>query len=454
MIDNLIVAIYLILILLVGLHYRSKSESLKGYGAFSNSNKFILVATIFAAAVGGGTTFGLAEKAFTHNLAYSYGILLTIPVDILIAFILIPKLTKYHGSISAGDIIAKYYGNTGRVITGIGTLFVSIGYLAAQINVSGRIFQYILDIEKNHSVILSYVMVIIYTAIGGLRSVVFTNILQFIAMLLAIPIITFVGISATGVGNIILSIKPEQYLLNNSELISGTIYAALGFSVMGFYPSFIQRTVINKNSETVKSAIIIKSIIYAFFIICITINGLLAFVIDPLQNSALAVPNMIDLIMPIGIKGLVICGLLAAVTSTASSDLNIASISIINDIFRPISHIYSPHILLRLAQIMTVIIGSSAIIIALSFDHVVDLVIFSASFWSPMILVPLIACLFDIKVPLYAFITCTFVGLSSFVIWEYLALIPSLKGVFVGTLANFICFIAFKKILEKSSRTS
>lgn len=448
MIDIFIIIGYLISILSIGIYYRSRSESLKGYGRFLNSNKFILVATIFATAVGGGTTFGLAEKSFTHNLSYSYGILLTIPIDILIAFTLIPKLTKYYGSISVGDIIAKHYGDSGRVITGIAALFVSVGYLAAQIHVSGRIFEYIFEIGKNQSIILSYIVVIIYTAIGGLRSVIFTNILQFFAMLLAIPIITFIGVNTIGFDAIISSIKPESYLLNNESLILNTFYAALGFSVMGFYPSFIQRTVINKDSETIKSAIIIKSIIYAAFIICITINGLLAFAIDPTQSSSLAVPRMIDLIIPIGIKGVVISGLLASVTSTASSDLNIASISIINDIFRPIAHIYKQDILLRLAQIMTVVIGSLAIIIALLFEHVVDLVIFSASFWSPMILVPLIACLFDIKIPLYAFLTCVIVGFLSFILWEYYALIPTLKGVFIGTFANFICFLFFKKILR------
>lgn len=452
MIDILIVATYLILMLVIGLYYRSKSKSLSGYGAFTTgSNKFILVATVFATAVGGGTTFGITEKAFDHNLSYSYGLLFTVPIDILIAFILVPRLINHYGSISVGDIIAKNYGNIGRVITGIAALFVSIGYLAAQINVSGRIFQYLINVNKNEGVVLSYIIVIIYTTIGGLRSVIFTNILQFIAMILAIPVITFIGIGTTGIESIITSIEPKQYLLNNSDLITSTICAALSFSVMGFYPSFIQRTIINKESQDIKQAIIIKSIIYIFFILCITINGLLAFVIDPNQDPTLAVPKMIDIIIPIGIKGLIISGLLASVTSTASSDLNIASISIVNDIFRPVAHIYNQRSLLYLAQIMTVILGSSAIIIALSFDQVVDLVIFSAGFWSPMILVPLIASLFGATISPHAFIVCTIIGIISFLTWEYFALITNLKGVFVGTIANLICFILFKKLSQKIS---
>lgn len=446
MIDILIIAIYIVLMLVIGLYYRSKAHSLAGYGSFkASSSKFILVATIFATAVGGGTTFGLAEKAFTHDLSYSYGLLLTILVDIFIAVILVPRLANHYGAISSGDIIAKNYGNIGRVITGIASLLVSIGYLAAQINVSGRIFQYILEIDKNESIALSYILIIIYTAIGGLRSVIFTNVLQFIAMLFAIPIITFFGIGSTGLESIASSIEPQNYLPDNSELITATACAALSFSVMGLHPSFIQRTTMNKDPQNIRSAIIIKSIIYAFFILCITMNGLLAFAIDPLQNSALAVPKMIDMIIPIGVKGLVICGLLAAVTSTASSDLNIAAISLVNDIFRPISHIYNQRTLLYLAQIVTVILGSSAIIVALSFNHIVDLVIFSAGFWSPIILTPLVATLFNITISVKGFVICTIVGIFSFLAWEYFALIPNLKGVFVGTMANLLCFTALHR---------
>ena len=196
MIDNLIVLAYLVTVLCIGLYYRSTSASLHGYGSMSSNKStstFLLVATIFATAVGGGTTFGISEKAFSGNLAYSYALLLTVPVDILIAFYLVPKVTMHHGAVSVGDIMKKFYGKPGRIITGIAAVLISVGYLAAQVNVSGRIFQYILGVDHREGVILSYVIVIIYTSIGGLRSVVFVNLLQFLAMIASIPLVTFIG---------------------------------------------------------------------------------------------------------------------------------------------------------------------------------------------------------------------------------------------------------------------
>ena len=446
MIDTAIVIIYLASVLLVGIYYRSRSSSLKGYGSMNNpqgTSKLLLVATIFATAVGGGTTFGIAEKAFAHDLSYTYALLLTVPVDILIAFIIVPKLVVHNGATSMGDIMFKFYGAPGRVITGIAAVLISVGYLAAQINVSGRIFEYILDIGRVEGIVLSYIIVIIYTAVGGLRSVVFANLLQFFAMLTAIPLVALIGVYGIGIEKFAGDIPKAKYALDNWSIVQSTISIALSFSVMGIIPTFIQRAIINKDPSSIKSAIMIKILVYVFFIVCVTINGLVAFVMMPDQDSTLAIPYMIDSIIPVGLKGLVVAGLLAAVMSTADSDLNIASISMINDIFRPIFKINKQGFLLFLAKITTLILGSGAILLALWFNNVVDLVIFAAGFWAPMILVPFVGALFGFVIPIRSFVITSLCGMISFVAWEYFNSASDLKGVFAGTVMSYLLFGCF-----------
>lgn len=447
MIDSIIIISYLILVLTVGIYYRSKAKSFRGYSEVKGqASIFLLVATVFATSVGGGTTFGIAEKSFSHDLSFTYALWFTIPIDIIVAFYVVPKLIEHYGAISVGDIIAKYYGPIGRIISGISSFFVSIGYIAAQINVSGRIFEHTLGFDHNDGVVFSYIIVIIFTAIGGLRSVISTNILQFIAMISAIPVITIVGLYKVGIDHLTSVIEPKYYILDNWELWINVICTTLSFSVMGFYPAFIQQALINKTDSKIKLAIVIKSIVYALFILCITINGLLAFALDPIQSSAFAIPNMIDVIIPTGLKGLVMVGLLASVTSTASADLNVASISIINDIFSPILHSKNQRLLLLAARILTVVIGSMAIVLALNFDHVVDLIVFSGGFWAPIIFVPLIAALLNIKVSLKAFVVSGIIGFLTFCTWEYTQILPPLKGVFVGTIANLASFSLFMSL--------
>lgn len=448
-IDTIIVFLYLILLLIFGIYNKSKLTSFTNYADIRNkahNSKLFLVATIFASSVGGATTFGIAEKAFSGNVAYTYGLMLTIPIDILIAVYVVPQIIKHYGAESIGDIMSVYYGKAGRFIAGITTIIVSIGFVAAQISVSSYIFQYLLKINYVEGVILSYGIVIIYTTFGGIQSVVFTNLIQFFAMIIAIPIIAICGMQEIGFLTFInqIPIKKISFFTNDgsNELLINTISAMLGFYVMNLYPNFIQRTLINKNPKETSKAIYIKSVIYALFLILVTINGLIAYDLFPSLSSTLAIPYLIEQIVPSGLQGFVIIGFLAAVMSTADSDLNITTISLIKDLLNPLLKIQDQRKLLTIARITNVIIGSSAIIISLRFNNVIDLVVFITGFWGPIILVPLIFALFEITISTRMMIISGNIGAITFLIWEYYVArqFYGIRGVFVGTLASLIIF--------------
>ena len=340
MIDITIVFVYLVALLIIGILQKSKQSGFKIFskiGDNASKSKLMLVATIFASTIGGGATFGIAEKAFVGDLAYSYGLFLALPIDILIAIFIIPRLIKHYGAESVGDIMSVYYGNVGRYISGLSAILVSIGLVAAQISVSGRIFEYILQIDYVLGVIFSYGIIVVYTTIGGLRSVLFANQFQFFAILVAIPAISFFGLYEIGLENFVHSVPLEKIsFASNPDLFTTTITLALGFIVMNLFPTFIQRALINKDSAVTSQAIYIKSAIYAVFLVFITLNGLIAFVKFPEVNASLALPHLIDHIIPVGIRGFVVIGLLAAVMSTADSDLNITSVTLVKDFLSPI----------------------------------------------------------------------------------------------------------------------
>lgn len=459
--DNIIVLLYLVLILFLGIYRSTNLDSFKNYASVQDrikNSKLILVATIFASSVGGVTTFGIAEKAFSGDISYTYGLILAIPIDLLIAIYLVPRIIKHYGAESVGDILSKYYGKSGRFVAGITSVIVSTGFLAAQISVSGYIFQYFLKINYINGVIISYIIVLLYTTIGGLQSIMFTNLVQFFAVVIAIPIITLFGLYKIGLSNFLYQLPQEKiYFAHNNvlatDLIINTIAAMLGFYVMNLYPTFIQRALINNNPNKTRNAIFMKSAIYMIFLILITINGLIAFNLYPAEPSNLALPYLIDQIIPKGLQGVVIIGLLASVMSTADSDLNITSISIVKDLLNPILKVENQRQLLLIARITNVFIGCFAIFVALAFDNVIDLVIFITGFWGPIILVPLVFAFFNITIDQRIMVLSGLSGATSFLSWEYYSFgnYFRLKGVFIGTVVSFIVFCLGLVIRHKSS---
>lgn len=178
--------------------------------------------------------------------------------------------------------------------------------------------------------IISYGMIIFFNLIGGVRSIFANHVLQFIAVIIAIPIIFFLGIKYIGSSHIISYIQSDHIKLSLDRNLILTIFT---FTIMTFHPSLIQRVAVSKDIDTVKNAIYIKSAIYAILIILISFNGIFAIILEKDIVAWQALPYMINKIIPTGFKGFVIIGLLASVISTADSELNISSISLIKDIF-------------------------------------------------------------------------------------------------------------------------
>jgi SSS family solute:Na+ symporter len=271
--------------------------------------------------------------------------------------------------------------------------------------------------------VVSYSIVIIYTSFGGLKSVITNNILQFFTMIIAIPALTIFGIREIGFDHFIDNVPVSKYSLSDNKLLWDTIWLTLSFSVMGCYPTLIQRALLNKNSTYMTSAMVIKSIVYVFFIICIALNGLIALQIMPGALGNEALQYTINTIMPNGLKGLVVIGFLAATMSTADTDLNVASVSSAQDIFKPLFKMSNQDNLLFFARVASVAIGGISILISITFDSIVDIVLTVAGLWAPIMLVPFLSVVFNKTISQRGLVVSIISGMIGLILWLYL-LVP------------------------------
>ncbi len=445
-VDLVIIFAYLLLLLLVSIYHRSTISSFASYSNVSSSfvvGKLLLVATIFASSVGAGTIFGITEKVFIGDLSYTYALLIVLPIDIIIGFYIVPRISKYYGAQTVGDIMFHYYGLVGRFIAGAATIVVCIGFISMQISVGAYIFEYILKVNWVTGLIVSYGIIIIYTTIGGLNSIIFSNLLQFCVVIIAVPLITIFGINEIGISEFIDKIPMDIIVpTSDNNLCRNVMVATLSFLVMNLYPTLIQRTLINRTSLDTTKAIYIKSGIFFIFLILVTLNGIIAHELYPDAKSNFALPNLINSIIPVGARGFVIAGLLAAVMSTADADLNVTSSTMVKDFFIPIFKIENHKNLLSISRVTNILIGGFSIILALKFNNIIDILVFITGFWGPIIVVPLVFALFDITVSKKFLILSAASGCVSFILWEvYCVELFYVRGVFVGTLVNLIIFL-------------
>jgi len=180
---------------------------------------------------------------------------------------------------------------------------------------------------------------------------------------------------------------------------------------------------------------------------------LIALVIDPSINGNQSIPFLAKFLLSDGFKGLVFSGLIAIVVSSASSFLNSASISFVNDVVKPIydKNEIKDSKLLIIARIGTAIIGIGSVLFSLLFSNVMDILVNAYNFWSPLILIPFVSVVLGKAGTKQQFWTsCIFslicmITIEIFPIEQY-----NIPTVVIGVIASLIGYIITPLILSSN----
>lgn len=394
MVDLVIIAIYFALIMWIGLKSGNKINGIKEFSVGNrNFSVPVLVAALSGTLIGGGGTFGLAEKVFSSGLIFLVAYCGILVERILTSTLVAEKMQPFFGMITAGDIMGQLYGKNAKVITGIATVTTSIFILGAHITTTGFIFQSFTGIPLNIGLMISTIAVLIYSAYGGIAAVSFTDVVQFCFMLVSIPLVAFLTLSEVGGFAGIVEAVPKSHLnlfeLDRASILQhGAVF--LSYSLPALYPVVIQRMLMAKNIRQIKVSLYLNTFLSAFYFSIIALIGLLALTKDPNLNAQHAFPFLIQQTMPTGIKGLIIVGLLATVMSTVDSFLNLIGVSFTNDVLQPLTKSQLPEKQqLIIARVTMVFISLAGLISAMYFNGILENVFASMNLWLPFIFPPL-----------------------------------------------------------------
>ena len=130
---------------------------------------------------------------------------------------------------------------------------MGIGSTVAQIVALGFVFNYLLGIDTNVGMLIGGSVIVTYSAFGGVRSVITTDIIQFAVLVIAIPIILNIAVSYIGGYEIFFTqvahnSQPE-YQAND---LWGYALIFASFCIPSLYPAMIQRCLIARDAEATK----------------------------------------------------------------------------------------------------------------------------------------------------------------------------------------------------------
>ena len=455
MLDIAIVVIFFVINILIGIYSGRNINTFSEYSVWKRSfGSFALCASLTASFLGGGYIMGNAAKAYSMGMVYAYGLIGFSVKELLVGLLIAPRMEKYNDCHSVGDIIGKHYGHKAKVTTGVFSLLVCIGILGSQVSAIGVLFSTFFSVPTNTGILIGFGIIIFYSSLGGMRGVVYTDTFQFLIIMIGIPLILVCGISYIGGWQHFVNSVPSAKVnpfnkTSDQQALIGLFLTFLLGEVL--VPPYVQRLFMAKSTKQTKRATVVAALLSVPIFIIAGLIGLVAFVMEPKLIANDSMPYVVKVAVPIGLKGLVIAGLISVIMSSASSFLNAGSIAFTHDLLPSLIKFdhFNKKRQLVIVRLVSVFLGLGAMVMAMSVQNILDILIYSYNVWAPVILVQLVAAIFGKPVSAKAFFICGFIGILFTAMATVLSNQQSLLSAnVIGVVGSLLAYFLFK-VMEK-----
>ncbi|MDF3046930.1 MAG: putative periplasmic sensor histidine kinase, partial [Candidatus Midichloriaceae bacterium] len=424
-IDIAVIIGYLILCLVIGLYKAGKIKTVREYtlgtGYISTA---VLIFTLFATYIGAGSTVGTVEKLHSMGLMYAIA-LSTIPVFWVITAKIFGEnidVFKKAGCMSVSDIMQFLYGKPGKWVTNAFSVFMSVAMIAAQISAMGYLFNYFLGISHLQGIAVGFSVLVAYSLFGGIRAVALTDTFQALVLLVAIPVACAIAFHEVGGYSGLIEKLPTSHATIDFTEANILLIASMLF--YGLVPvsesTFIQRFLMANDSKQLNKALIILAYISIPFILIMCLIGFVIKVKAPDVNPNTAFFYLIGNYLPVGITGLLISGILAAIMSTADSWLNTTSVLCAHDIAKGLFPKLNDKQELIIARFSVILLAALSVLLAVKGSSLMGLLWLASSFWMPIILIPLAAGFLKFQTSQKSFMTSTVFGFSGVLLGRFI----------------------------------
>ena len=345
-----------------------------------NVGWFVIGASIFASNIGSEHVVGLAGTGFSSGTPLAH-YELHAWIVLLLGWLFLPFYIR-SGAFTMPEFLEKRFDSRSRWFLSVFSLFA---YVLTKVSVTiyagGIVVSELLNLDFWVGAIGIVVFTGIYTIIGGLKAVVYTETLQTIVLILGSVITTLLGFQEVGgwdeLTKTVTEVSPDHFNMWRPWDDPDFPWAGLlfGGTIVGIWywctdQYIVQRTLAANNITIGRRGGIFGAYLKLLPILIFLVPGIIAYaltiqnpeiysVIDPVtgvERADRAFPMLVTTLLPVGLKGLVAGGLMAALMSSLASVFNSCSTIFTIDIYKQISPEKSEQFLVNVGKIATVVI--------------------------------------------------------------------------------------------------
>lgn len=469
-IDLSIFIVYMIAMLGIGFYFLKRNKSSDDFyvgGRTMGAGHIGL--SVVATDVGGGFSIGLGGLGFAIGISGSWMLFTGLIGAWLSGVLLVPlayRLGFKHKFHTFPQFLNFFYDKRVAMIAGIISGIGYIGFSSSQILAGAKLASAtFVDLNLTHALVIMGVIAVVYTVMGGLKAVIYTDTVQWLILIAGL---VFIGIPVSGaaVGGWpeIKAVLPDAYLkLNNLDWQTVVKWLVTIVPIWFVGMTLYQRIYAAKDAKTAKKAWFIAGIFeYPFMAFMGVVLGMFAkvafengmfaqwgYAFGAEVDAEMGLPVLLRNTLPIGLMGLMMSAYFSAIMSTADSCLMAASGNLLSDIgLKLFPGNYSQRKILRLSQLVTLLVGALAIFIALQLTSVLDLMLYSYAFMVSGLFIPVLgAMVLKRPQPIPAIVAMIGGGTMTVVLSQLNSLPLGLDANVFGILFSAICYFSLHLIL-------
>ncbi len=479
---------YLILMVVIGILSMKKTNSTEDYFLGGRGlNGWVAALSAQASDMSGWLLMGLPGSIYALGTGQAW-IAIGLFLGTVANWLLISKrLRRYtivaNNSLTLPEFLENRYHDEKRVLLFISSIVIVIFFLvytASALASGGKLFHTVFGVDYHLALGIGAAVILVYTFLGGFLAVCTTDFIQGMLMLvglLVVPLVAYGTISGDFVERLTstgVNYSDYMSLFSNGgkpySLVDILSQLAWGLGYCGMPHILVRFMAIKNEKELKKSSIIAIVWVFLSLVMACVIGVVGRAFLAPVLEAGDAESVFIKLINTVFnenlalpfVGGLFLCGILAAIMSTADSQLLVCASSVSKDIYKNVlKPKSSDQTVLKVSRITVIVVALLAFFIAWDPDSSIMALVSDAWAGLGSAFGPIVVCSLFWKRTNFAGAVAGIVsGGLTVIIWDYLPLVngetiyaaTGIYSLLVGFIISLLCIVVFSLVTKAPSQ--
>ena len=400
--DIAIILAYFAVMIFLGVYSSRKQKNVDDYYVGGRSMGALKIGALWMAGwIGGSSVIGTSSNAYSLGITGVWYVAAIAGGCMIFAFTMsapIKRISSKINNITLPELISSRYDRKTGIMCSITTILAMIGYTAAQFVAGGAILNVLTGWDLRICYLIAAAVIVFYVSTGGLLAVTYTDIVQMLILILGVVVIGVPVVNSIIRSEGLSFSSLPAYYYDLGSWGWGTIIALALSTVLSFFTSMdsYTRCIAAKDMKSARLGTIYAAAAVLVIAGASTYLGMAGKLLLPELESANNVLAMLIVeVLPHGLKGLVLVGILCAIMSTADISVLTASASLTKDIYQKyINKDAGEKKLMRIGFLCSVLVGIAGALFGWFNQDIMNLLLITFTINSAGLFLPCVCAFF------------------------------------------------------------